>query len=159
MIGLKRSIDAPDIVVLPPVLVGGTLIAGVAIHFLVWFRPLLPDTIARVLGLAIFISSGVLAHLSQRAMQRVGTNVLPTQPTTALATDGPYRYSRNPLYIAAIGVYLGVTFWVNGVAPLLLLPPMVWLLRRGIVLREEQYLSGKFGDTYRAYQERVRRWL
>ncbi|HUF31463.1 MAG TPA: isoprenylcysteine carboxylmethyltransferase family protein [Gemmatimonadaceae bacterium] len=157
--GLKRSADAPDIVVLPPVLVGGTLIFGIIIHYAFWTTQLLPTVLARVLGLVVFVSAGVLAHLSQRAMQRVGTNVLPTRPTLALATDGPYRYTRNPLYIAAIGVYLGVTLWVDGWAPLVLLLPMVWVLNRGIILREEQYLTRKFGEAYLSYQSRVRRWL
>jgi protein-S-isoprenylcysteine O-methyltransferase Ste14 len=92
-------------------------------------------------------------------MKRVGTHVLPTRPTLALATDGPYRFSRNPLYVAAIGVYLGATLWVNGLAPLLLMFPMTWLLHRGIVLREERYLEAKFGNTYQSYQTAVRRWL
>ena len=72
---------------------------------------------------------------------------LPSRPTVALATDGPYRFTRNPLYVAAIGVYLGVTLWVDGLAPLLLLLPMAWLLHRGIVLPEERYLETRFGDA------------
>ena len=92
-------------------------------------------------------------------MMRVGTNVLPTQPTLALALDGPYRFTRNPLYLAAIGVALGVSLWVDGLIPLLLLVPMILILRWGIVLREEQYLARKFGPEYEAYRSRVRRWL
>lgn len=159
MIGLKRSADAPDIVVLPPVLVGGMLLAGVIIHYTLWSVSLLPTVIARATGVTIVFSAGVLAHLAHRAMQRVGTNILPTQPTLALATDGPFRYSRNPLYLAAIGVYLGVSLWINGLAPLLLLVPMAWVLHWGIVRREERYLAAKFGDAYREYQSRVARWF
>ena len=92
-------------------------------------------------------------------MMRVGTNVLPTRPTLALAVDGPYRFTRNPLYLAAIGVALGVSLWVDGVIPLLLLVPMILILHWGIVLREEQYLVRKFGPEYEAYRSRVRRWL
>ncbi len=92
-------------------------------------------------------------------LKRVGTNIFPTQPTLALATDGPYRFSRNPLYIAAIGVYVGVSLWVDALAPLLLMFPMAWLLHWGIVLREEQYLESKFGNTYQSYKMTVRRWL
>lgn len=151
--------DRPDIVVLPPVLVGGTLLAGVAIHWLLWTVELLPTVLARVLGFLLFVSAGVLAHLAHRAMQRVGTNVLPTRPTTAIATDGPYRRTRNPLYLAAFGVYLGVSLWVNGLAPLLLFLPMAWALHRGIVLREERYLAEKFGEEYERYRSAVPRWL
>jgi protein-S-isoprenylcysteine O-methyltransferase Ste14 len=159
MFGLKRSADAPDIVVLPPVLVGGTLVAGLVVHYVFWPVPLLPTIVARALGFTISASAGILAHLSHRAMQRVGTNVLPTLPTLALAMDGPYRHMRNPLYIAALGLYIGVTLWVNALAPLLLLFPMSWILHRGVVLREEQYLQAKFGEEYRQYQSRVHRWL
>ena len=151
--------DVPDIMVLPPVLVGGVLLIGVLVHYELWTVTLLPTVLARVLGVGIFISAGLLAHFAQLAMKRAGTNVLPTQPTLALATDGPYRFSRNPLYVAAIGVYLGVTLWVNGLAPLLLMLPMTWLLHWGIVLREEDYLRRKFGHTYEAYRTAVRRWL
>ena len=156
---MTSSRDAPEIVVLPPILVGGTLSIGLVIHYLLWPVELLPVMWARVLGASVFIASGLLAHLAHLAFKRVGTNVLPTQPTRALATDGPYRYTRNPLYIAAIGAYLGVSLWANGVAPLLLLFPMAWLLHRGVVLREEQYLASKFGSAYDLYRSRVRRWL
>jgi protein-S-isoprenylcysteine O-methyltransferase Ste14 len=145
--------------VLPPILVGGALIVGLFIHYVLWTVTLLPTVVARVLGVIVFVSAGLLAHFSHLAMTRAGTNILPTQPTLALATDGPYRFSRNPLYIAAIGVYLGITLWVNSVALLLLIVPMIWLLQWGIVLREEQYLEAKFGDAYRSYQSAVRRWL
>jgi len=156
---MGHSGDVPDIMVLPPVLVGGMLLIGVLIHYALWTVALLPTLLARALGVVVFISAGVLAHLAHLAMKRVGTNVLPTQPTLALATDGPYRFSRNPLYIAAIGVYLGVTLWVNGLAPLLLMLPMTWLLHWGIVLREERYLESKFGNAYQSYQMNVRRWI
>ena len=154
-----ESRDAPDIVVLPPVLVGGTLLVGLLIHWFVWEVELLPVILARVLGLAVFVAAGLLAHFAHRAFQRVDTNVLPTRPTTAIAVDGPYKYTRNPLYLAAIGVYLGVTLWVNALAPLLLMPLVAWGLHRGVVLREEIYLERKFGAEYSAYRSRVPRWF
>jgi protein-S-isoprenylcysteine O-methyltransferase Ste14 len=155
----KRSVDSPDIVVLPPVLVGGTLLLGLALHYLMWPTTLMPILLARAAGVSVFIASGLLAHTAHRAMQRVGTNILPTQPTLALALDGPYRFTRNPLYIAAIGVAFGVSLWVDGVFPLVLLVPMTAILHWGIVLPEEQYLLKKFGPEYEAYRATVRRWL
>lgn len=155
----RRSADVPDILVLPPVLVGSTLLLGMSIHYFIWPITLLPVVPARLAGLAVFIASGVLAHRAQRAMQRAGTNVLPTRPTLALARDGPYGRTRNPLYLAALGVALGVSLWVDGVFPLVLLAPMSWILHVGIVLREEDYLLGKFGAEYEAYREAVPRWV
>jgi len=156
---MRERRDAPDILVLPPVLVGGTMLVGVALHYGIWPIELLPVILSRVVGVTIFIASGVLAHLSHLAMKRAGTNVFPTQPTLALATDGPYRYSRNPLYIAAVGVYLGVALWVDSLVLLILLLPMAAVLHFGIVLREERYLAGKFGQSYEAYRSGVPRWL
>lgn len=156
---VKRSPDSPDIVVLPPVLVGGTLIAGLIIHFAVWRVALLPTMVARIVGVTIIVASGIFSLLARRAMLRVGTNVFPTKPSLALATDGPFRRTRNPLYVGAIGGYLGVAISVNAAASLLLAVPMIWILHRGVVLREEQYLARKFGDEYRAYQSRVPRWF
>jgi protein-S-isoprenylcysteine O-methyltransferase Ste14 len=151
--------DAPDIVLLPPVLVGGTLLIGLAIHYFAWGRELLPTTLARILGVFLFVAAGVLAHFAHLAMRRVGTNILPNKPTLAIATDGPFRFTRNPLYLAAIGVYLGITLWVNSVIMLLLAVPMIVVLHTGIVLREEHYLSTKFGASYEAYRSSVRRWI
>jgi len=101
----------------------------------------------------------MLAHYAHKAMTRAGTNVFPTLPALALVTDGPFRYTRNPLYIAASGVYVGVALWVDGLVPLLLFPLVVILLHYAIVLPEERYLETKFGESYRAYRSRVRRWL
>jgi protein-S-isoprenylcysteine O-methyltransferase Ste14 len=155
---MPRRADIPKIRVLPPILVGGSLLIGIMLD---WLRPmpLLPWVPARIAGLTVFVLAGLLAHFSQQAMQRAGTNVFPTQPSLALVTDGPFRYSRNPLYIAALGVYLGVALWVNGLVPFLLFLPMFWMLQWGIVVPEETYLATTFGDSYRDYRTRVRRWI
>jgi protein-S-isoprenylcysteine O-methyltransferase Ste14 len=156
MAGLR---DRPDIAFFPPVLVGGALIVGSVIHYWLWMLEPLPAVLARSLGVTLFAGAGLLAHLAHRAFQRVGTNVLPTQPTLALATDGPYRYTRNPLYIAALGAYLGISLWVNSGALLVLLPLVAAGLHWGVVLPEEAYLERKFGADYAAFRNRVRRWL
>ena len=156
---MRESSDRPDILVLPPVLVGSVLLIGLAVHYFLWTVEPLPVTLARPLGLTLFIASGLLAHLAHRAFQRVGTNVLPTKPTLAIATDGPYRHTRNPLYLAALGVYLGVALWVDSAILLLLVPMVAVGLHRGVVLPEERYLERKFGSAYTQYRARVRRWL
>ena len=150
--------DRPDIVVLPPVLVGGALLFGV-LWELVWPTPILAAIPARASGATLFLLSGLLAHCAQVAMRKAGTNILPTQPALVLVTSGPFRYTRNPLYLAAIGVYLGVSLWLGGVAPFVLALPMIVALHYGIVRREERYLEQKFGENYRTYRQRVRRWL
>lgn len=135
------------------------MVVGLAIHYFLWSVTPFPVVPARIAGALLFLLGGILAHRAHLAMQRVGTNVLPTRPTLALATDGPFRRTRNPLYIAALLVYVGVAFWVNGLVLLLLAIPMAWILQHGIVVPEERYLEAKFGDSYRSYRAAVPRWL
>ena len=92
-------------------------------------------------------------------MKRAGTNIRPDQPTLALVFDGPFRFTRNPLYMALTGLYLGITLLVNALWPLLFLIPVLGVLRWGVVAREERYLEAKFGEPYRTYKARVRRWI
>ena len=135
------------------------MLIGVLLHYWVWSVTPFPLLPARVLGFTLFVLAGVLANSAHNAMTRAGTNIFPTQPALALVTDGPFRFTRNPLYIAAAGVYLGVALWVDGLIPLLLLAPVLLLLHWAIVLPEERYLEAKFGEPYRAYRAQVRRWL
>lgn len=92
-------------------------------------------------------------------MKAAGTNVNPGLPTTAVVSTGPFRYTRNPLYLSALGLYLGAAPATNTVWLLVLLIPLVLILDVGIVRREERYLEAKFGEPYRAYKKQVRRWV
>lgn len=152
-------VDSPGVVVFPPLLYAGTLLLGVLMHFLVPLPVALPSLAARVLGVAVLAASAFLARRAEAAMRRAGTNVRPDKPTTALATDGPFRYSRNPLYLATTGLYVGVALLIPAIWPLLLLMPLLFVLHWGVIAREERYLGAKFGAPYDAYRARVRRWL
>ena len=88
----------------------------------------------------------------------MGTNVRPDQPTLAIVTDGPFRFTRNPLYLATTGLYVAIALVVYSLA-LVLLAPMLVVLDWGVIRREERYLEAKFGEPYRVYRARVRRWL
>lgn len=155
---MSQSPDSPNVIVFPPLLLGGAMVLGALLD---WIHPLplFPVGSSRIVGIALFVVGAGLGFSAQRVLRRVGTNISPNQPALALATDGPYRRTRNPLYVAGLIVYLGVACLVNGLAPFLLLVPLVVLLHWGVVLREERYLAGKFGDAYRAYRARVRRWV
>jgi len=155
---IQSSPDSPGVVVFPPLLFGGALALGLLLH---WIRPvhLLPPMPARVAGVVLLVASGILARSGEAAMKRAGTNIRPDQPSLALVSDGPFRFSRNPLYIAVTGLYLGITLLVNALWPLVLLVPALVVLQRGVIAREERYLEAKFGEPYRAYRSRVRRWI
>jgi protein-S-isoprenylcysteine O-methyltransferase Ste14 len=91
--------------------------------------------------------------------KRHGTPVPTDQPTTALVTTGVYGFSRNPLYLALTAIYLGIGLLLPSLLVLALVVPVLILMHYGVVVREEAYLERKFGEPYRAYKKRVRRWL
>jgi protein-S-isoprenylcysteine O-methyltransferase Ste14 len=107
----------------------------------------------------LLVASGLLARSAEVVMKRAGTNIRPDQPTLAIVSDGPFQFTRNPLYLALTGLYVGITLLVDALWPLLLLVPVLAVLQWGVVAREERYLEAKFGEPYRTYKSRVRRWV
>ncbi len=89
----------------------------------------------------------------------VGTSVPTNEPTRALATDGPYKHTRNPIYIALSLIYLGIAVMADSLWAVLLLVPVVVIIDRGVVRPEEVYLTEKFGEDYRDYCAETRRWF
>jgi len=90
---------------------------------------------------------------------RAGTNVPTHKPATTIITHGPYRYSRNPIYIGLNLLYIGLSVSFGAIWLLAVLPALLWVMRRYVIAREEIYLERKFGAAYTGYKNRVRRWL
>ena len=159
--GPDSELDSAGVVVKPPLLYAGALALGLvaqAMHPLL----LIPrgSRLMRRLGGAALLGTGLaVAGWAKRTMGRAGTSVDVDTPTTALVTAGPYRYSRNPIYLALSALYLGVALLVNARWPVLLFPALLAVMQRGVVEREERYLARHFGQEYLAYRARVRRWL
>ncbi len=108
----------------------------------------------------ILAGAGVALAASAIALfRRASTSPVPNQPTTALVAQGPYRFTRNPMYVGLAALYAGVALLANSWWPLVVLPVVLMVIRWRVIAREEAYLERKFGDAYRAYTTRVRRWL
>jgi protein-S-isoprenylcysteine O-methyltransferase Ste14 len=154
----NTSLDTAHVLILPPLLYGAAFVIGLLLH---WAFPVyvLPSTLARGIGVVCVLVSFPLALMTFRTLSRAHTPVDPMKPTTALVTEGPFRYSRNPIYVALTLLYLGVALLINALWILLLVVPAVLVLRYGVIAREEVYLTRKFGDAYRQYTAQVRRWL
>jgi protein-S-isoprenylcysteine O-methyltransferase Ste14 len=142
----------------PPLLYALVFIVGMLFQR-IWPVPMLPPALGRAAGIACILSGLTLEGWSIRTFWRAGTSVIPVRPSTAIITDGPFRFSRNPIYLALTLLYLGATFWLNSVWPLLLLPALLLLVQIYVISREERYLERKFGREYLQYKSRVRRWL
>ncbi|MFN2637226.1 MAG: isoprenylcysteine carboxylmethyltransferase family protein [Gemmatimonadaceae bacterium] len=156
---LASSKDSPGVLVFPPLLFGGTLVLGLVLHALVPLGLRLPVLPARAAGVVLVIGGALLARWAETTMHEAGTNVNPGKPTTAIVIAGPFRYTRNPLYLAVTAVYGGISLLVPAVWPLLLLVLVLIVLQWGVIMREERYLERKFGEPYREYRKQVRRWL
>jgi protein-S-isoprenylcysteine O-methyltransferase Ste14 len=150
--------DSPGVIVFPPLLYLGTLLAGLVVHYL---RPwnLMPGPWIRIAGAPLVLAGGFIASWGRKVMLRARTNIFPGKPTLAIVTDGPYRFTRNPLYLGNLVVYAGLGLVFNSVWVLLFMIPMALVIEWGIVRREERYLAAKFGDVYLNYKGRVRRWM
>jgi protein-S-isoprenylcysteine O-methyltransferase Ste14 len=115
--------------------------------------------VLRTVG-GVLAGAGVLLGVwAVVAFRRAGTSVVPIKPTTTIVAAGPYRYSRNPMYVGLALVYLGLTLITNAVWPIVLFPAAVVAIQVLVIGREERYLEERFGDAYRWYRERVRRWI
>ena len=153
--------DYADVVVKPPTLFLGAIVLGCLLSWIVPLGPGLGSANGRALaaGGALALVGLALFMMSLRQFRLAGTSVAPGEPSTVLLDRGPYRYTRNPIYISFIIFYFGVVIMLTSAWMFLLLIPVLIVLQRGVVEREEAYLQSKFGEAYRKYQARVPRWL
>jgi protein-S-isoprenylcysteine O-methyltransferase Ste14 len=153
--------DHAEVAIKPPLLFLGALALGALLSLVVPLGPRLasPNGLALTVGLTFVAIGFVLAALSVRNFRLAGTTVVPGEPSTALVETGPYRFTRNPIYIGFVLAYFGLSIMLTSFWVLLLLIPVLMVLQRGVVDREEVYLERQFGDAYRKYKARVPRWL
>ena len=157
---MSNNADHPGVIAPPPAIFFGFLLAGVLIDRLADTPfPALDRTLRQGLAIALIVGGLAIEAWAGGLFRKAGTNVVPWSPSTALVTDGPYRFSRNPMYLGFAVTYLGLALGLESGAAMILLIPALALMSWGVIGREERYLEGKFGEDYRAYKSRVRRWL
>lgn len=151
--------DSSGAIARPPIAWALAVVAGLVLEWL-YPLPFLPPAMpAAWLGVILFLAGLALLIWAATTFRRAGTHIQTTQPTTTVVDAGPYHYSRNPIYV---GMFIGLIGLAIGFDTLWLLISLVlfyFVIRFGVVAREEAYLERKFGEVYRAYKSRVRRWL
>ena len=144
----------------PPVLFLLCLIAGAVAHRY-WPRELAPYsfTLGLVTGCVLLVLAAILGGLAMREMHRSRTPIEPWKDPLHLVTSGPFRFSRNPLYVTLVTLSLAIAIMVNSLWLIASAVLLVLLLDRLVIAREEKILDRTFGPEYRTYKSQVRRWL
>ena len=142
----------------PPLVYGAAMVTGLLLEF-GWPLPFLPRLLAALLGSVLVMVAVVVFAFAIRTFQTAGTPVPGNQPTTVLVRTGPYRFSRNPIYVAFSLFQLGIASGVNSVWLVATLIAAVALMATVVIPREERYLARRFGADYVEYKRAVRRWL
>ncbi|MEL6188772.1 MAG: isoprenylcysteine carboxylmethyltransferase family protein [Myxococcota bacterium] len=142
----------------PPLVLGALLLVG---GLLTWWLPLrlIPTAIGVILG-PLLILGGIFFMLAGiQTMEKAETGVRHADPSTALVEDGPFRYSRNPIYLGMALLMAGIGMAANSPWIVLLSGAFIWLLQWGVIGAEEEHMAKRFGPSYQGYKKRVRRWL
>jgi len=154
----SQTHEGPGLPVHPPVIYLAVLLVGIGLHH---WRPIspLPGRWGDIVGIVLIVLGVAIMPPVLLRFRRAGTPFNPHKPASALITDGPYRFSRNPAYVVLTLWYLGAGLLLHNGWILLLSPPLVLVMDRCVIRKEEQHLEAEFGEEYRRYKATVRRWL
>jgi protein-S-isoprenylcysteine O-methyltransferase Ste14 len=151
--------DHAEVRVLPPLLFAVSTLLGVGLGFVCELRFATQAPWRVPLGLALLALGVVPGVWAMLWMRRTRQHPDPRRPTPELIVGGPFRFSRNPIYLGLALLQAGIGLSTGNLWILLLLAPTLWILQREVIEKEEAYLERKFGDAFRVYQGSVRRWL
>ena len=154
----RATADTSGVRFPPPLVYVAGLLAGWLLERVVDMPPL-DQLWSGILSIVCFVA-GMGLIVSALGLFRIAkTDPLPMRPTTSLVLRGPYRFTRNPMYVGMALAYAGFSLVFNTVWPLLVLPLVLIAMVRLVISREEAYLEAVFGEDYRAFKRDVRRWL
>jgi protein-S-isoprenylcysteine O-methyltransferase Ste14 len=150
--------DHPRVITFPPLILLAAYLAGRFLHD-IWPLPFFTFAGSWTLGWVIVAVALILPLWSFLTFHRANTAVNPYRPTTSIVTTGPFRFSRNPMYGALLVIQAAFSLNMHNLWQLIMVLPMWAILRYGVIAPEERYLEEKFGEEYRQYKARVRRWV
>ena len=150
--------DNPGVIGFPPLIWLVNAVISVLVHLLIRL-PIMRYSICLPCGIVFIVLAPTLALSALRTMKAAGTNVHPSEPALALVHGGPFRFTRNPMYLANTLLLIGVSF-ITGIGWFLLFAFLAAFATQKLAIeKEEKMLTAKFGKKYRDYAKRVRRWI
>jgi protein-S-isoprenylcysteine O-methyltransferase Ste14 len=156
---MQTTADTANAVVRPPIALALAFIAGLALDWLSPLPFLRAGVPGALLGGAIFVLGFALVVWAIMTISKAGSNVETVKPTTTIVASGPFRFTRNPIYLGMFTGLAGLAVAFNTLWILVALAVFFVVIRTGVVAREEAYLERKFAGDYLSYKARVRRWL
>jgi protein-S-isoprenylcysteine O-methyltransferase Ste14 len=156
---MSDAADNSNALVRPPIALLLAFVGGLGIDWLYPLRFVPADISGGWVGAAVFAAGFALALWAIATFRDAGTRVETYKATSTIVESGPYRFTRNPIYVGMFVGLIGLATGFNSLWILAALVPFFLIIRFGVVAREEDYLERKFGGPYLAYKTRVRRWL
>ena len=156
---MSDTADTANVIIRPPIALAVAVLAALALQWLIPLRFMPAAVPSRWVGGAVFAIALTLAAWAIATMTRAGSNVPTNRPSTTIVDTGPYRFTRNPIYLGMFLGLVGLAIAFDSLWLLVALVPFALVIRYGVVAREEAYLKRKFGEAYRRYRSRVRRWV
>jgi protein-S-isoprenylcysteine O-methyltransferase Ste14 len=151
--------DGANVRIPPPALYLAAVALAVVLHW-VWPLGFARGTSLRVvLGLAVICGGVAILGSAFSVFRRIGQHPDPRKPTPEIARDGPYRFTRNPMYLGLSLIQLGLGIALGNAWIVMLAVPTAVFIHYRAILPEEQYLEGKFGEEYASFKASVRRWI
>ena len=151
--------DNPGVIAFPPFIWLANAVISALVHFFLIQPPIMSYSACLVCGIVLVILAPILALWALVTMKAAGTNVAPAKPALTIVRGGPFRFTRNPMYLALCLLQVALGFFLNDWITLLFVVPLALILHYGVILREERYLTTKFGEPYLQLKRQVRRWL
>ena len=148
----------PNVKIIPPLVYLAGVVIGIVIS--IWIpTKIAPSSLAWTLGGTLLICGAVLAGSAILKFKNAGTTARPDRAASTLVVVGPYRITRNPMYLGLALVYVGIAIADQSVWALILLPVVLTIIQHQAIEPEEAFLERRFGASYIRYKENVRRWI
>jgi protein-S-isoprenylcysteine O-methyltransferase Ste14 len=150
--------DAPNVKIIPPLVYFAGIIVGLFVSMWVPTK-VVPNLAAWIIGGVFILCGAVLAGSAILRFKGVGTTVRPDRAASSLVIAGPYKTTRNPMYLGLALVYLGIAMADQSIWALILLPVILIIIQHWAIGPEEAFLERRFGTDYSSYKAKVRRWV
>lgn len=157
---MREDADSAKVRFPPPLVYLGALVFGVFAGRAMNLPGFgIESNVRTIIGLVVILIGAIVSFSGARLFVRHGTAIIPHKPASRLVTTGIYRWTRNPMYLGIAVLYCGLAILFESFLALLLLPIVLMIFQAQVIAREEAYLDRTFGEEYRAYKARVRRWI